>query len=142
VYITFSIKTSCTHNLCARKIVKERKLEKKRKKSQVGVRGTGGAVAPSDHVPNWFHALLSPLNMHPVRLAYQPPVSSTFLSEQTSHQQPANNIFLSEQISTSHQHQPNEQADGPHRHVDVPYRLGSCKSFLAYGKNLKCPSHS
>jgi hypothetical protein len=39
----------------------------------------------------------------PVRLAYQPPASSTFLSEQTSHQQSANNTFLSEQISTSHQ---------------------------------------
>jgi hypothetical protein len=39
----------------------------------------------------------------PVRLAYQPPTSSTFLSEQTSHQQPANSTFLSEQISTSHQ---------------------------------------
>jgi hypothetical protein len=38
-----------------------------------------------------------------VRLAYQPPVSSTFLSEQTSHSQPANNTFPSEQISTSHQ---------------------------------------
>jgi hypothetical protein len=32
----------------------------------------------------------------PVRLAYQPPASSTFLSEQISHQQSANNIFLSE----------------------------------------------
>jgi hypothetical protein len=31
-----------------------------------------------------------------VRLAYQPPASSTFLSEQTSHQQPASNTFLSE----------------------------------------------
>jgi hypothetical protein len=39
----------------------------------------------------------------PVRLAYQPPASSTFLSEQTSHQQPANNTFLSEQTNTSHQ---------------------------------------
>jgi hypothetical protein len=39
----------------------------------------------------------------PVRLAYQPPASSTFLSEQTSHQQPASSIFLSEQTSTSHQ---------------------------------------
>jgi hypothetical protein len=39
----------------------------------------------------------------PVRLAYQPPASSTFLSEQTSQQQPANNTFLSEQTSTSHQ---------------------------------------
>jgi hypothetical protein len=36
-------------------------------------------------------------------LAYQPPASSTFLSEKTSHQQPANITFLSEQSSTSHQ---------------------------------------
>jgi hypothetical protein len=43
------------------------------------------------------------INFHPVRLAYQPPASSTFLSEQTSHQQPANSTFLSQQISTSHQ---------------------------------------
>jgi hypothetical protein len=41
-------------------------------------------------------------------LAYQPPASSTFLSEQISHQQPANSTFLSAQISTSRQ--PNEQA--------------------------------
>jgi hypothetical protein len=41
--------------------------------------------------------------MCPVRLAYQPPASSTFLSEHTSHQQPASSIFLSEQISISHQ---------------------------------------
>jgi hypothetical protein len=39
----------------------------------------------------------------PVRSAYQPPASSTFLSEQTSHQQSASSTFLSEQISTSHQ---------------------------------------
>jgi hypothetical protein len=38
-----------------------------------------------------------------VRLAYQPPASTTFISEQTSHRQPANSTFLSEQISTSHQ---------------------------------------
>jgi hypothetical protein len=36
-------------------------------------------------------------------LAYQPPASSTFLSEQTRQQQPANNTFLSEQTSTNHQ---------------------------------------
>jgi hypothetical protein len=42
-------------------------------------------------------------DLHPVRLAYQPPASSTFLSEQISHQQPASSTFLSEQISTSHQ---------------------------------------
>jgi hypothetical protein len=38
-----------------------------------------------------------------VRLTYQPPVSSTLLSEQTNHQQPVNSTFHSEQISTSHQ---------------------------------------
>jgi hypothetical protein len=45
----------------------------------------------------------------PVRLAYQPPASSTFLSEQISHQEPASSTFLLEQNSTSHQ--PNQQAD-------------------------------
>jgi hypothetical protein len=40
----------------------------------------------------------------PIRLAYQPPASSTFLSEQIS------STFLSEQISTSTSNQPNEQA--------------------------------
>jgi hypothetical protein len=49
-------------------------------------------------------------NLRPIRLAYQPPANSTFLSEQISHQQPASSTFLSEQISTSHQ--PNEQAVG------------------------------
>jgi hypothetical protein len=39
----------------------------------------------------------------PVRLAYQPPASSTFLSEQTSHQQSSSSTFLSEQISNNHQ---------------------------------------
>jgi hypothetical protein len=38
-----------------------------------------------------------------VRLAYQPPASSIFLSQQISHQQPANSTFLSEQTSTSRQ---------------------------------------
>jgi hypothetical protein len=41
-------------------------------------------------------------NLQPVRSAYQPPASSTFLSEQTSHQQSASSTFLSEQINTSH----------------------------------------
>jgi hypothetical protein len=48
---------------------------------------------------------------HVVRLAYQPPASSTFLSEQTSHQQPASSTFLSEQTSTSHQ--PPAKRTGP-----------------------------
>jgi hypothetical protein len=42
-------------------------------------------------------------DVRPVRLAYQPPASSTFLSEQTSHQQPASSTILSEQTSTGHQ---------------------------------------
>jgi hypothetical protein len=42
-------------------------------------------------------------NHQPVRSAYQPLASSTFISEQTSHQQSASSTFLSEQISTSHQ---------------------------------------
>jgi hypothetical protein len=42
-------------------------------------------------------------NIRPVRLAYQPPASSTFLSQQTSHQQPASSTLRSEQTSTSHQ---------------------------------------
>jgi hypothetical protein len=41
--------------------------------------------------------------LQPVRSDYQPPASSTFLSEQISHQQSGSSTFLSEQISTSHQ---------------------------------------
>jgi hypothetical protein len=44
-----------------------------------------------------FILLFHFLGLHqPVRLAYQPPASSTFLSEQTSHQQSASSTFLSE----------------------------------------------
>jgi hypothetical protein len=46
---------------------------------------------------------MKPFKMGLVRLAYQPPANSTFLSEQISHQQPASSTFLSEQTSTSHQ---------------------------------------
>jgi hypothetical protein len=42
-------------------------------------------------------------NQQHVRSAYQPPASSTFLSEQISNQQPASSTLLSEQTSTSHQ---------------------------------------
>jgi hypothetical protein len=49
--------------------------------------------------------------LSPVRLAYQPPANSNFVSEQISHQQPASSTFISQQISTSHHHQPNEQAE-------------------------------
>jgi hypothetical protein len=36
----------------------------------------------------------------PFRLTYQPPASSTFLSEQTNHQQSASITFISEQTTT------------------------------------------
>jgi hypothetical protein len=44
-----------------------------------------------------------PTAISPVRLAYQPPASSTFLSEQTSYQQSVSSTFISELINTSHQ---------------------------------------
>jgi hypothetical protein len=50
----------------------------------------------------WFSLIIAP-DCRPVRLAYQPPASSIFLSEQTSHHQSASSIFLSEQTSISHQ---------------------------------------
>jgi hypothetical protein len=40
-------------------------------------------------LPSLFRSML----LH-VRLAYQPPASSTFISEQTSHQQPASITFF------------------------------------------------
>jgi hypothetical protein len=51
----------------------------------------------------YFQPEFSLATLQPVRSAYQPPASSTFISEQISHQQPANSTFLSQQISTSHQ---------------------------------------
>jgi hypothetical protein len=48
-------------------------------------------------------AICSAHHLRPVRLAYQPPASSIFLSEHISHQQPANSTQLSQQTNTSHQ---------------------------------------
>jgi hypothetical protein len=59
------------------------------------------------------------LHLRPVRLAYQPPANSTFLSEQTSHQQPANSTFLSEQISTSYQPPANRDRLGMPASLDL-----------------------
>jgi hypothetical protein len=49
-------------------------------------------------------------------LAYRPPDTSTFLSEQTSHQQPATSnqppvLFSENKPAPTISHQPNEQAD-------------------------------
>jgi hypothetical protein len=61
------------------------------KRSEIGVQGT----KLYQMMMSWCGRL--------VRLAYQPPASSTFLSKQISHQQPASSTSLSEQISTNHQ---------------------------------------
>jgi hypothetical protein len=70
------------------------------------------SLPPPKAAPTWSRELLevrSPLKpafphreFQRVRSAYQPPVSSTFLSEQTSHQKPASSTLLLEQTSTSH----------------------------------------
>jgi hypothetical protein len=69
----------------------------------VGKRGGGSWWWCGEEAGGGGAAGKGPAGCHPVRLAYQPPANSTFLSQQTSHQQPANRTFLSEQTSTSHQ---------------------------------------
>jgi hypothetical protein len=49
-------------------------------------------------------------HLQPVRSAYQPPASSTFLSKQISHQQPASSIFSQNKPASAISHQPTEQA--------------------------------
>jgi hypothetical protein len=60
----------------------------------------------------------------PVRLAYQPPANSTFLSEQTSHQQP---VRTSQQYSSlrTNQHQPSATSQPNRLHVCVHPTLGN-----------------
>jgi hypothetical protein len=72
----------CTHNTSMR--------------VETGLRLLSRGLCPVNPLP-------LPAAAQPVRLAYQPPASSTFLSEQISHQQPASSTLLSEQTSTSHQ---------------------------------------
>jgi hypothetical protein len=62
----------------------------------------GISLCTSHHQRERHDLSVNNIDFRPVRLAYQPRASSTFLSEQTSHQQPASSTFLSEQISTSH----------------------------------------
>jgi hypothetical protein len=67
---------------------------------------------------HWLH--------RPVRLAYQPPANSTFLSEQTSHQQPAR---TSQQYSSlrTNQHQPSATSQpnvrSPGRYLSTPRHM-------------------
>jgi hypothetical protein len=48
----------------------------------------------------------------PVRLAYEPPASSTFLSEQTSRQQSTSGTFLSEKSVPATRRELNEHVGG------------------------------
>jgi hypothetical protein len=57
-----------------------------------------------------FSYLLIVFGMQPVRSAYQPPASSTFLSERTSHQLAV--LFSQNKPAPAISHQPTEQADG------------------------------
>jgi hypothetical protein len=61
-------------------------------------------ITQRDVIWAYFHQPCQ-TNVQPVRSAYQPPASSTFLSERTSHQQPA---ATSQQYSSlrTNQHQP------------------------------------
>jgi hypothetical protein len=54
-------------------------------------------------IPDFVSACVTLVAVRPVRLSYQPPANSTFISEQTSHQQLASSTFLSEQTSNSYQ---------------------------------------
>jgi hypothetical protein len=61
-------------------------------------------------------------SMQPVRSAYQPPASSTFLSERISHQQPA---ATSQQYSSlrTNQHQPSATSQ-PNRPMNAKHECG------------------
>jgi hypothetical protein len=52
--------------------------------------------------------VLPPTVLRPVRLAYQPPANSTFLSEQISHQPTV--LFSQNKSAPAISHQPNEKA--------------------------------
>jgi hypothetical protein len=61
------------------------------------------AAASEDAGAAWMNSYTRN-NKRPVRLAYQPPASSTFLSQQTSHQQP---VLFSQNKPTPATSQPN-----------------------------------
>jgi hypothetical protein len=72
------------------------------------------------------------LGSHPVRLAYQPPANSIFLSQQTSHQQPASSILLSEQTSINHQPPANQTGCGCCEICFCVFRLVGCRRAAAH----------
>jgi hypothetical protein len=86
----------------------------------------------------------------PVRLAYKPPASSTFLSEQTSHQQSASSTFLSEQTShqqsanstflseqTSTSHEPPAKRTGPRCLASIYSEVSYLKIVLIFRGKLQ-----
>jgi hypothetical protein len=69
-------------------------------------------------------------------LAYQPPASSTFLSEQTSHQQPASNTFSQNKLAPAISHQPNEQDEYSKIHSSYDKK---CNMFTNLKPNSQPP---
>jgi hypothetical protein len=86
-------------------VARETFTEKERKKRTPAKPVAGSNRSLDSYAPRALprSRRCTPHDPRPVRLAYQPPANSTFLSEQTSHQQPTSSTFLSEQTSTSHQ---------------------------------------
>jgi hypothetical protein len=74
-------------------------------------------------------------NLRPVRLAYQPPANSTFLSEQTSHQQP---VRTSQQYSSlrTNQHQPSATSQPNRPLVQDFYKVA--REFLITRRWMDC----
>jgi hypothetical protein len=100
--------------------------------------GLMAATQPMDHLSliltrqhNYLHFPL--FDHQPVRSAYQPPASSTFLSEWISHQQPA---VTSQQYSSlrTNQHQPSATSQ-PNRELRV-HAGGRCSALRTWLKIL------
>lgn len=75
------------------------------------------------------------LDHHSVRLAYQLPVSSTFISKQISYQPPINSVFLSEEISTnnrSNEQTPLALSFESSKLASMPRWLDKATSVLTY----------
>jgi hypothetical protein len=72
-----------------------------------------------------------------VRLAYQLPVSSTFLSQQNSHQQLTNSIFfLSDLISTSHESPAKRTTQQVVHMTPTPLFLNTYSMYITYDDDV------
>jgi hypothetical protein len=83
--------------------------------------GRARSMEPTSAGVEWLRGWEA--EQRPVRLAYQPPASSTFLSEQTSHQQPASSTYLSEQATSQTNRLPNGGGGGSSERWDAFERV-------------------